>query len=179
LTQKVTTEIEGGCSHFALSFSQNAKDSRPRRYKDGDIVFMARMTNTYDYAIFGRAEAMKHNDKRDVASSEDIKHIPWLKDWPILVRVKNPIYINSSLSDCPKMNDLIRELDYESFESTYKRFKNGEENINPKHTLMQKGDVILSELGALWLEEKFAKAVDLKGNVPDEFINKLYRGKKI
>jgi len=179
LSQKVTVEIKGGCSHFALSFSRNKKDSRPRRYKNGDVVFMAIMTNTHDYAIFGKAETVQHNDTRDVADSEDIKHIPWLEDWPILVRVKNPIYINSTLEKCPKMNDLINDLDYESFESTYKRFKRGEEKINPRNTLMQKGDVILSELGALWMEEKFSEALDLNGEVSIDFINKLYQGKKI
>lgn len=179
LSNKVKDEVRGGCSHFALSFSRNKKDSRPKRYNDGDIVFMARMTDTYDYAIFGRAIAIKHNRKRDVANKDDIKHVPWLKDWPILVRVKSPVFIDSSLDECPKMNQLINDLDYESFQSTLVRHRNGEEDITPKQSLMQKGDVTLSELGAIWIEEKFNTAIKENGAVSNKLISKMYHGKKI
>ena len=179
LNTEVINEIEEGCSHFALSFSRNKKDTRPRRYNNGDIVFMASMTNTQDYAIFGRAITYKHDDIRDVASQEDIKHIPWLKDWSILIRIREPIYINSTLSECPKLNDLLNNLDYESFASTKRRFDNGERNINPRNTLMQKGDVILSDSGAQWMELAFQKAIDSNGKVDENFINKLYQGLNI
>jgi hypothetical protein len=179
LEAKVLNELEGGCSHFALSFSRNKKDTRPRRYRKGDIVFMARMTNTQDYAIFGRAITYAHNDRRDVANQEDINNIPWLKDWSILIRVKEPIYINSTLKECPKLNDLLNNLDYDSFASTKRRFDRGERNINPRNTLMQKGDVILSNSGAQWMELAFQKAIDNNGKIDEKFINKLYQGLNI
>ncbi len=179
LETKVINELKVGCSHFALSFSRNKKDTRPRRYKNGDIVFMARMTNTQDYAIFGRAITYAHNDRRDVANQEDIKHIPWLEDWPILVRVKEPKYINSTLNECPKLNDLLSDLDYESFASTKRRFDSGERNINPRNTLMQKGDVILSNSGAQWMELEFQKAINDNGEIDKHFINKLYQSLNI
>ena len=179
LSAKVVNELDGGCSHFALSFSRSKNDGRPRRYRNGDVVFMARMTNTKDYAIFGRAITYAHQDKRDIASDEDIKHISWLKDWPILVRVREPLFINSTLKDCPKLNDLLYDLDYESFASTKWRFGRGERNINPRNTLMRKGDVILSDSGAQWMELKFQKAISEQGEIDKSFINKLYQGLKI
>ena len=99
---------------------------------------MARMTNTHDYAIFGRAIAYKHDDIRDVASQEDIKHIPWLKNWSILVRVREPIYINSTLNECPKLHDLLDDLDYESFASTKKDLRMAKEILILKTHLCKK-----------------------------------------
>lgn len=179
LSQSVLDELKEGCSHFALSFSRPKNDARPVRYKDGDIVFLARITDTYDYAIFGRATTLSHDRTRDLASAEDIKHIPWLKDWPVLVRVKDATYIDSSLEECPKLMQLISDLDYDCFESTQQRFNRGERELNPKRTLMQKGDVILSKDGAQWMELAFKGAIENEGEVDQNFINKLYQGQKI
>jgi hypothetical protein len=179
LEVKVKQELKWGCSHFALSFSRNKKDTRPRRYRDGDVVFMARMTDTKDYAIFGRAITFKHNDVRDLANDEDIKHINWLKDWPVLVRVEKPLFINSTFGNCPKLNELISDLDQDSFASTKRRLDSGESNINTKYTLMRKGDVILSDSGAQWMELAFQKAIEQEGEVENSFIENLYQGEKI
>lgn len=179
LNVNVAQELRWGCSHFALSFSKNKKDRRPRRYKNGDVVYMARMTDTKDYAIFGRAITYEHDDLRDVASKEDIRHINWLADWSILIRVKEPVFINSSFKNCPKLNDLLNELDYASFASTNQRFIKGERDINTKNALMQKGDVILSASGAQYMELAFQKAIQKEGAVDDLFINSLYQSLKI
>ncbi|MEM6721933.1 MAG: phospholipase D family protein [Bacteroidota bacterium] len=180
LDDHVMTELDGGCSHFALSFSRTANDARPKRYNDGDIVFMARMTQEpNDYAIYGRAIAHKHHYIRDVASEEDIKHIHWLKDWPILVRVKEPIFLNSTYKNCPKLGDLMNELNYDSFASTKRKYDTGIRDIEPKKTLMRKGDVILSKSGAQWLELAFEKALKKEGKVDKKIINSFYRGSKI
>lgn len=116
---------------------------------------------------------------RDIASKEDIKHIPWLKEWPILVRVKNPVFIDSIYGNCPKLFNLIEELDYDSFASTRIKYDKGIRNINPKNTLMRKGDVILSESGAQWMELAFKKAIEQEGEVEKTLIAKLYQGQKI
>jgi len=177
---KVINEINGGCSHFALSFSRPKNNARPRRYRDGDIVFMARMTeNPNDYAIFGRAETIAHDEKRDVASKKDIDNIKWLKDWPILVRVKKPVFLDAQYKNCPKLYDLMDDLDYDSFSSTKKKYSKGDRNINPKNSLMRKGDVILSDEGALWMENQFNKAIDINGIIDDKYIKSLYQSIKI
>jgi len=180
LKDKVIDDLHNGCSHFALSFSRNKKDSRPRRYRDGDVVFMARMTKEpNDYSIFGRAITYSHNDKRDVANHEDVQEINWLKDWPILVRVKEPVFIDSTFFNCPSLYDLIDDLDYDSFASTKKRYDNGNRDIKSKNTLMRKGDVTLSDSGAQWMELAFEKAIKKNGQIPNSFISELYQGRKI
>lgn len=180
LEDNVLNTLDDGCSHFALSFSRHKRDARPRRYRNGDIVFMAYITKEpNDYVIFGKAETFSHNDIRDVASSEDIENISWLKDWPILVRVINPKYIDSSLSKCPKLSDLMSELSYDSFASTKKKYDNDVRNIKPKNTLMQKGDVILSDSGAQWMERAFERVIKKEGKVNDVFVKSLYQSLKV
>lgn len=179
LSHSVRNEIRFSCSHFALSFSRNKRDSRPRRYQTGDIVYMAMITDTYDYAIFGKAEAVVHDDKRDIANDEDINAIDWLAEWPILVRVTSPVFIDTTLSNCPKMNNLIEELGSSSFESTRRRYNGGERNIEPKKSLKQKADVQLSDLSALWLEERFLICINENGSVPESVIASLYQGRPL
>ncbi|GAB2485458.1 phospholipase D family protein [Algoriphagus taiwanensis] len=177
----VEDNIRYGVAHYALSFSKTTNDRRPNRYRDGDIVFMAQLSrhSQNDYSIFARAVTIKHHRFRDVAGPEDFKHLDWIKDWPIFVRLKEVQFINGTYKDCPKMNDLINDLDFESFESTSRNHKNGSGNISPKSALRQKADIQLSEAGAIWLEESFEKAIQTKGAIPEDFINKFYRGIKL
>lgn len=174
----VEDSIRYGIAHYAISFSKAKNDKRPTRYRDGDIVFMAEMSKhgQNDYSIFARGVAIKHDRKRDVAGPDDFNHVEWTRDWPILVRVKDVRFINGTYADCPKMNDLISDLDYECFESTLNNYDSGKGNFSPKQALMQKADVRLSESGALWIEERFEKAILKKGSIPEDFINQFYRG---
>ena len=174
LNDDVKNLIQGTHCHFAVTFSD--KNGRPRRYKDGDIVYLARMVEGQGYAIFGKSIAIEHNDKRDVASKKDIDKISWKKDYPIYIRIKSPEFINSKLKDCPEMLNLIEELKHDCFARTKWRNLNGEENINPKLSLKRKPDVILSEEGALWVENRFQEAISKHGKVPDAFLNSLYQG---
>ena len=71
---------------------------------------------------------------------------------------------------------MMNELGYESFRSTKERYNSGEENINPRLTLMQKPDVELSEEGAFWIEQRFNEAKKSFSIVPQTFIDGLYQG---
>lgn len=178
LNYNVRDEIEYGCCHYALSFSRKKDDRRPRKYRDGDIVFMAKMTHD-DYAIFGKGITYAHNDMRDIAGPEDQNHVDWIYDWPILVRVKNTEFIDSTLQKCPKMSELINDLDYESFDKTYIRHLRGESNIRPWKSLQQKADIQLSKAGALWLENRFQTTLNQFGKIPESFIQQFYNGIEI
>jgi HKD family nuclease len=167
-------EIIRSHCHWALTFS--GKKGRPRKYNDGDIVYMASMLYGTDYAIFGKGIALKHIDKRDVASETDIDEIDWKKYWPIYIRVKNTCFIDSSMGNCPKMSELINSLKYDSFDKTQSRHLNGEEDLNVWASLRQQADVQLSELAAEWLENKFQEAKMKFGTIPQEYINNLYSG---
>lgn len=179
LTYHVRSEIENGCCHYALSFSRKKDDRRPRKYRDEDVVYMAKMTDTHDYAIFGRGITYAHHNTRDIAGSEDQKQVEWIYDWPILVRVRDTEFIDSTLETCPKMSELIDELDYESFHRTYERYLQGETGIEPYKSLQQKADIRLSNLSALWLEDRFNEAINQIGRIPDSYIQQFYQGKKV
>ena len=164
-------EIDRALCHYACGFSQNKK---PRQIQQGDIIYFARMTyDPLDYAIFGKAEAIKFKDVRDEATELEIKERPWKKDWPIYLRVTNPVFIDGSMSDCILLYDLIKELGYESFPSTKSRFEKGEAKINPYKSLSQQAYVKLTTTAVEWLEPKFQESLNRVGMVDDNFINSL------
>lgn len=167
-------EIDRSHCHWALTFS--GKKGRPRKYNDGDVVYMARMLYGTDYAIFGKGIALKHIDERDVASDLDIEEIDWKEDWPIYIRAQSPEFIDSSMRNCPKMSELIDYLKYDSFDKTQRKYLAGEEDINVWASLRQQADVQLSEIAAEWLENKFQEARIEFGAIPQDYINKLYPG---
>jgi len=167
-------EIVSSHCHFALTFS--GKKGRPRKYRDGDIVYMARMLEGGEYGIFGRGSALSHNDTRDYACIQDIVNIPWKAEWPVYIRVYNTQFIDGLMSDCPQLSELIENLDFESFTGTSFRNRIGEIDINPWHSLRQQADVELTNLAGEWLENKFEEAVGSVGRVPENFINSLYQG---
>lgn len=168
-------EVESSHCHWALTFS--GKKGRPRKYNNGDVVYMARMLHGTDYAIFGKGIALKHVDKRDKASDSDIEQIDWKEDWPIYIRVQNPEFIDSSMGNCPKMSELINNLQYDSFDKTQQKHLDGEENINVWASLRQQADVQLSNISADWLENRFQEAKTQYGEILADFIENLYEGK--
>lgn len=174
LNFETETELERTQCHWALTFS--GKKGRPRKYKSGDIVYMARMLEGNDYAIFGKGIAIKHQDARDIASIEDIKFVNWKSEWPIYIRVKETEFINGKMKNCPKMSELIDALKYESFYNTQRKHLLGENNINVRDSLKQQADVKLSEISAEWLENKFQEAKYEFGEISKNFINSLYAG---
>lgn len=172
-------EIEESHCHYALSFSRRKNDGRPTRYRDGDVVFMATMLHGHNYAIFGRGICYSHHHNRDIADADDIKAVSWRGDWPILVRVHSTRFIDSTMGNCPTMADLIGDLSYQSFKNTLVRHESGERNINPLNSLRQKPDVWLSEMGALWCEQRFEDTLKNLGEVPYSYVNQFYQGKPI
>lgn len=177
LHESVRPEIEYGCCHYALSFSDSK--GRPRRYRDGDVVYIARMLHGNDYAIFGKGITYKHVDDRDVVGPDDIDHVDWLEDWPILIRLHSTEFLDSTFENCPKMNEMLHELDYESFRSTKNRFNWGEREILPRNSLRQQADIEITELAAQWLEEQLQNAFSDFGKIPESYINQFYQGIKM
>lgn len=164
-------EIDRALCHYACGFSKNKK---PKQIQDGDIIYMARMTyNPFDYAIFGKAEAIKFVDGRDEATKTEIEERQWKKNWPIYLRIKNPVFIDGTMGDCVLLYDLIKALDYESFPSTRIRYENGERDISPYKSLSQQAYVKLTKTAVEWLEPRFQEALNRVGKVDDTFINSL------
>src|SRR3989338_2903699 len=171
LTFTTKEEIDRALCHYACGFSTNKK---PRQIKDGDVIYLARMTSDpYDYAILGKAEAIKFVDGRDEATKNEIAQRQWKKDWPIYLRVTNPIFIDGTMGDCVLLYDLIKALDYESFPSTKNRYDNGERKINPNKSLSQQAYVKLTTTAVKWLEPRFQEALNRIGQVEQNFIDSL------
>jgi hypothetical protein len=167
-------EIERAHCHYALCFPTNS--GRPRRYRNGDTVYMARMLEGTDYSFFGRAESLEHVDDRDYASDEEMEILDWKDRWSIYIRVRNAEFINTVMRNCPKMSELIDSLGPESFDATSRRYARGERDINPWNSLRQKADVQLSGTAGAWLKQRFDQRLLQYGKVDEAFINTLHPG---
>ena len=167
----IKEEIDAALCHYACCFPKNKK---PRQVNDGDVIFMARMTeNPNDYAIFGRAIALKYTEGRDYVSDDELDERTWKEDWPIYLRVIDPVFIYGTMAVCVLLSDLISKFDYDSFPSTRDRFDNGQENIVPTKSLMRKAYVKLTHNSAEWLEHEFGEIIKNIGQVDDEFLQSL------
>lgn len=167
-------EIDRSHCHWALTFS--GKKGRPRKYNTGDVVYMARILHGTEYAIFGKAIALKHVDNRDTATTADIKAIPWKDKWPVYIRVKDPVLIDATMGDCPKMSELIDTLEYDSFDKPQKGFLEGKPIKSAWGSLRQQADVQLTEIAAEWLENKFQETKNKYGEVTAQYLSGLYQG---
>ncbi|NPD86030.1 NgoFVII family restriction endonuclease [Lentimicrobium sp. L6] len=167
-------EIDRSHCHWALTFS--GKKGRPRKYRNGDIVYMARILHGTEYAIFGKAITLKHVDNRDTATHADIRAIPWKDEWPVYIRVKDPVLIDATMGDCPKMSELIDTLEYDSFDKPQKRFLEGKPIKSAWGSLRQQADVELTEIAAEWLENKFQETKNKYGEVTAQYLSGLYQG---
>lgn len=166
----IRDEIERGLSHYACGFPENKK---PRRINEGDVIYLARMTDPADYAIFGKAEAIKYVESRDRFSKSEIAAREWKKDWPVCLRYRNPVFVDGILGDCVTLYGLIDSLKYSSFPTTQNRFNNGEKGINAYRSLSQQPYVRLTPQAVQWLEPRFQATLDRKGNVPDSYLRSL------
>lgn len=168
---KVKEEIKEALCHYACCFSESKK---PRRCMDGDIIYMARMTyDPHDYAIFGKAEALRFVDSRDRATKGEIAERTWKEKWPIYLRITNPVFIDGTLGDCILLHDLIKALDYDSFPTTRQRYDGGKRDINPYKSLCRQPYVRLTQNAVEWLEPKFEETLNNIGQVDDNFLQQL------
>lgn len=164
----VKEEIDRALCHYACCFSKT-----PKQFNSGDIIYMGRMTWPSDYAIFGKAEAIRHVPGRDEASDEEMEQRDWKETWPLYIRVKNAQFLDGVMGNCPLLYELIRTLDYQSFKSTQRRYAEGERDINPFRSLSRQAYVKLTHEGAQWIEERFQSAIQLCGQVEKSFLNAL------
>jgi hypothetical protein len=167
----VSEEIDRALCHYACAFPEKKK---PRQVKDDDIIYMARLTrNPNDYAIFGKAEAIKFNESKDFASKKEITERPWKKKWPIYLRVKNPIFLNGTMNDCVFLLDLIKEFGLLSFPSTKTRLEKGDSEYNPLKSLMRKAYIKITPEAAEWLDSRFNDSLKAVGHIDKIFLNSL------
>lgn len=164
--------INAGC-HHAVCYS-NGKNKAPRQVNDGDVIFMARMINPDEYAVFGVGRALAYDDERDNATPEEIGKYKYRNRWGRYIRVYDPIFLNGRMKDCPSFCEMMRELDYRSLTSTHRNYLKGNGgNINPNQSIMQKSAIQITEEGAEWLYKRFQEKLDVLGSVPDSKLIEL------
>ena len=123
-------EIANAGCYYMLGFPDSG---RPRKIKDDDVIFMARITkNPNDHLIFGRAIAREFDDEKDMATMEELKVREWMSKWPALLKVHDSSFINGKLGDCISLNKLTEEYGVNSYASTKHNSKRGKGNTIPK-----------------------------------------------
>ena len=103
-----------------------------------------------------------------MASAEETKRRDWLTQWPYLVRVHDPQFIDGTLGNGVALSVLMDELGPVCFESTKCRVRAGEQNVDPRRSVRQKADVELSDEGFAWMTQRFESALAKHGAIPSE-----------
>jgi len=163
LSESVPQEIAEYELNWAVS---SPLGQRPRQPKTGDVIFIGRMVEASDTRILGRAIAYEYKEGRDDATAADIQRLKWRKDWPHLIRLRDPEFIDGVLGDGISLNELMNEFGAKSFASTERnaREKNGG-NTNPRLSIRQKPHILLSQDAAEWVNARFFQAVAQRSRV--------------
>jgi hypothetical protein len=168
----VLDEVERSGCHWACSYPKN---SRPRKVRDGAIMFLGRMVrDPADILVFGRAVGLEHEPGRDDATAEDIAARSWKASWPHYVRVHHPEFVDGELANGISLNELMATLRSDAFATTQRnaRERNGR-NTNPRRAYPRHPAVELSEHGRAWLNERFELALSEHGQLDASALNRL------
>jgi hypothetical protein len=167
----VMAEVSRTGCHWACTYPKN---KRPRQVKDGDIMFMARLTKEpNDIIIFGRAVALAHVPGRDDATKADIQLRDFKEKWPHYIRVHHPEFVAGTLENGVSLNELMETLEENAFAVTQENAKPGVGNTDPRRAYMQQAAVRLSSEGLTWLNTKLEAAFAEHGRVPQVDLDSL------
>ena len=158
----------GGC-HWAVAYKK-----RPRRVKDGDIIFMGRLTKEpNDVRVFGSAIGSEHRPGKDEASCSEKAKMEWKKEWPYYIRVHHAEFVSGTMANGVSLYAMMKELEENSFETTKRNAANGHGNTDPRRAYGQRPDVQLSEEGAEWLYGRLQAAMQTHGTITQREIDQL------
>lgn len=166
-------EVKRAGCHWALAYPAS---QRPRIVRDGDLMFVARMTREpNDMRIFGWAVGMQHQPGRDDATADDVALRPYTAQWSRYVRVHHASFVAGALSHGVSLNDLIDDLGPQAFATTQENAADDERggNTDPRAALRRKAAVRLSREGATWVAERLASAFAVHGAIPQTDLDAL------
>ena len=169
ITFPTIDEIDSAGCHWALCYPNR----RPRKVRDGAVMFIGRLTDEPDIRVFGRAVGMKHEPGRDDATAEEIEHRPWKEQWPAYVRVHHAEFVAGAMENGVSLNELMAALGRDSFASTQRNAARGDGNTDPRRAYMRQPAVALSPEGLAWLSERLQTAFDEHGRVPEDTLDQL------
>lgn len=170
LSQSILDQLKDGGCHWALTYPAG---KRPRQVKDGDVMFIALLTNEPDIRVFGRAVASKHEPGRDDATHKEIQQRPWKDRWPHYIRVDQAEFLNGTIANGVSLNELMQALGANSFASTQENAVRGAGNTDPRSAYRRLAAVRLSPQGCAWLGERLQAAFDEHGTMPRNKLKKL------
>ena len=162
LERPILQVVDEDGSHYACTYP---KGKRPRQVQDGDLVFIARLVDTPDIIVYGRAIGRKHNDRRDEASEAEKLRREWKNKWPLYIRIRQPEFIAGNLGNGVSLFSLMTELQANSFASTQENSRKGAGNIDPRHAYSQQASVRLTREGADWLNTRLEMAFATHGKL--------------
>ena len=163
-------ELERAGCHWAVAYPRGR---RPRIVKDGDVIFIARLTNEPDTRIFGRAVAVEHVPGRDDASDSDIDDRRWKARWCHYIRLHHAEFLSGRVGDGVSLRELMNALESNAFASTQENFRRRHGNLDPRKSLRRQPAVRLSAEGRAWLTERLEAAFRRCGLVSAAEFEKL------
>lgn len=136
----------------AVGFSPNRA---PTAFRDGDIVYIARMTdNPNDLIIFGRGIAIEYDAKLHRATKDEIKKGIWNAGWPCLLHLRDTEFVDASLDDCISLRGVMGELGYLTLSSTERNFawnqnypEEHPRNVDPHLAVPRQAGLYLASVG--------------------------------
>lgn len=170
-SMQILEEVRRSGSHWACTYP---KDKRPRKVQDGAIMFMGRLVKEpNDTLIYGRAVAIHYEIGRDDATADDIRLRDWKAKWPHYVRVDTGEFVAGTLANGVSLNELMGELQADSYASTQRHARKGGGNTDPHKALMQQPAVELSPQGVAWLDERLERAFAKHGRLTPHMLEQL------
>jgi len=173
LSTRIKDFIKGTECHYAVTFNPGSLNRRPRKFNDGDIVYITAMVEPDDYRILGKAIALKHNDRRDVASNEEKGRVRWKNKYSVYIRIREPEFIDGTLGNGISMIELIKRFSYMAMPQTYLRHEYGDTDFNIWNYFRRKAYINLSPLVAEWVESELKMRYRKVGKITQTFINRL------
>lgn len=173
LSFETLAEVKRAGCHWALAYPAS---QRPRIVRDGDLMFIARMTKEpNDMRIFGWAVGMEHQPGRDDATPDDVSVRPYKAQWSRYVRVHHARFVAGTLAHGVSLSDLIDALGPDAFATTQANAadEDGDRNTDPRAAMRRKAAVRLSREGASWVTQRLEAAFALHGTIPQAQLDTL------
>jgi hypothetical protein len=165
----VIEEVERAGCHAVCTYPAN---KRPRSVQSGAIIFMGRYV-TDDVRIFGRAVAMAYRDCDDDATPADIARREWRARWPHYIRVRQAEFINGAMRDGVSLEQMIDELEQDTFASTSRNSAAKRGNVDPRQSVSQQSHLELTPRAMQWLNEHLERCFERNGKISAAELAKL------
>jgi hypothetical protein len=169
-SHQVLDEVKSSGAHWACTYPTTKK---PRKVRDGAIMFMARIVKPSDILIFGRGIGLQYREGRDDATRADIKLRDWKAKWSRYIRVHDVKFVNGTLAEGVSMNELMEELGSDSFASTRRHALAGKGNTNPRSAFNQQAAVELTPMAIAWLDERLNQSFAENGEISPDVLATL------